>query len=202
MYLYSYSQTKFGQCSPVPTPVKPSAPKETWKSLGCYFDTGAPHGLLNKSSTPAETQMTVNDCQSSCKTSGFSLAGLRYGKSCYCDNTIKTVVSNDNLCNAPCTGNATQMCGGADVLSVYQFSVLQPQYNSVGCYVDAGTGKRVLRTFVNVFGGDAATSVTSCAKECDDRGFPYSGTEVGVECWCDTAIQSVAVLAPEGAAGW
>lgn len=192
----STTSTKVSSTSAAPTS------KETWKSLGCYFDTGTPHSLLNKTSSPAETQMTVNGCQNVCNLLGFQYAGLRYGKSCFCDNTIKTVPSNDLLCDAPCTGNSTQMCGGQDRISIYQHAILTTQWIPVGCYVDAGTGSRTLRTWAPLFGGDAAMTVTACQKECAFRGFSYSGAERSVECWCDSAIQSVAVFAPEGAAGW
>lgn len=208
VYKGEVASTTTTTVSPSTTSIKPSSTsplavsKETWKPLGCYFDTGTPHSLLNKTTTPAEAQMTVNGCQTSCSLVGFSYAGLRYGKSCFCDNTVKTVPSNDNLCNIPCTGNSTQTCGGNDRINIYQQVILTPQYISLGCYVDAGTGKRTLRTFVNVFGGDSSNTNTACQSTCAGRGLPYSGTERGVECWCDSAVQSVAIYAPEGDAGW
>lgn len=144
--------------------------------------------------------MTIEGCQSACKASKGSYAGLKAGKYCYCDTTTAAGGSLSLSCDTPCAGNPAQICGGTNSLSVYQY--FTAQYTSVGCYVDAGPGKRTLRTFVNVYGGDSSTSGSSCADTCDTLGLAYSGTERGVECWCDSAIQNVAVLAPEGSAGW
>lgn len=61
-------------------------------------------------------------CKDSCRELGYALAGVEYGEECFCGNTpplTSTIVDQDE-CDEPCTGDATQMCGGSWNMNVYQ----------------------------------------------------------------------------------
>ena len=50
----------------------------------------------------------------------FKYAGLEEGTACYCgDDYKKHKQAPEAECNVPCTGNASQKCGGNLRLSVY-----------------------------------------------------------------------------------
>ena len=93
-----------------------------WGYQGCGLD-----NYYNRALTGARTSqdsMTNEQCVKFCGDKGFSIAGSEYGKECYCANSIPTsaqpvpgVVGN---CDMPCAGDATQKCGGAGTMNIYQ----------------------------------------------------------------------------------
>jgi len=65
---------------------------------------------------------TVEGCKDSCRELGYAYAGVEFGEECFCGNTpplMSTIVGQEE-CNDPCTGDATQMCGGSWNMNVYQ----------------------------------------------------------------------------------
>ena len=65
---------------------------------------------------------SVERCNQLCIATGvdFKYFGLQAGHACFCGMTFGSQGSAPNaLCNAPCEGNKTQMCGGPDVNSVW-----------------------------------------------------------------------------------
>jgi len=69
-------------------------------------------------------EMTVENCIEGCKAQGYHVAGLRLGQQCWCDypgaheNPIGENLPN-SACSFPCTGNATEFCGGSYALLAY-----------------------------------------------------------------------------------
>ena len=70
--------------------------------------------------------MTIEGCTSSCLAAGYQLAGVEYGRECYCastgDNHGNYVGFEDAGCNRVCTGNNLEICGGEDRISVYSYT--------------------------------------------------------------------------------
>merc|ERR1712126_338635 len=65
---------------------------------------------------------TPEACKDSCRELGYAYAGVEYGEECFCGNTpplMSTIVGQEG-CDDPCTGDATQMCGGSWNMNVYQ----------------------------------------------------------------------------------
>eukprot|EP00057_Strongylocentrotus_purpuratus_P026022 XP_011680496.1 PREDICTED: WSC domain-containing protein 2 [Strongylocentrotus purpuratus] len=51
----------------------------------------------------------------------FLYAGLQFYSECYCGSNLESEkMNNDSLCNLECSGNKSQICGGAPYLSVYR----------------------------------------------------------------------------------
>jgi hypothetical protein len=93
---------------------QPKYPAGTF--LGCYNDPNNPFdldGYLVRSG-----QNTPQRCIQTCFDQGFAYAGVQYSQSCLCGNTYGKFGTADR-CNMPCTGDASQICGGYNANSVY-----------------------------------------------------------------------------------
>jgi Caspase domain/WSC domain len=84
--------------------------------LGCFKDQGKRdldgHNFYDRN-------MTTQLCISTCREKGFSHAGTQYGSYCFCGNKFGASGTADN-CNAKCTGNRDETCGGTWANSVYK----------------------------------------------------------------------------------
>ncbi len=70
--------------------------------------------------------MTVEGCGNFCLWGGYKFAGLEYFHECWCANAIdsnSTLAENPADCNAACTGNSNQVCGGGNRLSIYEWTL-------------------------------------------------------------------------------
>ena len=181
------------------TSVAPSAtPTIPLDYQGCFTD---PAG--NRALAPAELkddEMTIEKCATFCNP--YKFFGLEYGRECCkfqelgssimlfllsldCGNTqnAKSVSAPFSDCNVPCKGDASQICGAGQRISLYKTVGWNPPINPVidgyeyfGCYSEA-TPNRAL--------GDSSTqsdgmTVQMCATYC--KGSAFFGLEVGVEC--------------------
>lgn len=104
---------------------------EKWEYVGCFSDMVNGARVFSKASQNAYTStivpMSVNSCTTFCGGLGFSMAGLEDGNQCWCDNAMNTASgtgSPSGLCIQPCSGDPTQICGGAlgtmGFISVYK----------------------------------------------------------------------------------
>ena len=113
---------------------------------GCYTD-NVPQRVLSGKNT-ADAAMTLEKCAAFCSKSGYSWFGVEYSSECYCGTNLDTlsVPSRESTCDAKCSGDASQQCGGANLLNVYKNSALAaptPQnsvslngFNYKSCWTD------------------------------------------------------------------
>jgi iron transport multicopper oxidase len=85
-----------------------------FRYLGCYKDTN-PRNLPKQVTIPTGTNEN-NICQQTCFQNGYTFAGTEYKIECWCGN-VAPISSRYNLesamlCQFPCAGDPTQMCGG------------------------------------------------------------------------------------------
>jgi hypothetical protein len=99
----------------------------------------------------------------------------------------------------PCGGDATQICGGPNRLSLYGTSEEPPAFTPyphggegevtateyVGCYTE-GVGVRALSGASAV--SASAMTVDGCANFCLNSGFLWFGLEYTAECYCGDAL--------------
>lgn len=67
--------------------------------------------------------MSIEECSNYCLSAlGYSLFGVEYGGERYCGDELQSgsVLVDDEDCNMACPGNAAEMCGAGNRLSVYQ----------------------------------------------------------------------------------
>nr|XP_018261580.1 uncharacterized protein I303_06018 [Kwoniella dejecticola CBS 10117]OBR83738.1 hypothetical protein I303_06018 [Kwoniella dejecticola CBS 10117] len=89
---------------------------------GCYVDQASPR-LMSGANTES-TSMTPSTCQTFCSGKGYSLAGVAYGKQCWCSNSVDSSKkqSSETGCSYACTGNSALKCGGMWYINVYSSS--------------------------------------------------------------------------------
>ncbi|WVW85518.1 hypothetical protein I302_107556 [Kwoniella bestiolae CBS 10118] len=89
---------------------------------GCYQDSSSSR-LMNSASTESSS-MTPSVCQTFCSSKGYSLAGVSYGKQCFCGNSVDQTKkqSSESGCSYACTGDKNQKCGGFWYLNIYSSS--------------------------------------------------------------------------------
>ncbi|CAG8979221.1 hypothetical protein HYALB_00011278 [Hymenoscyphus albidus] len=92
---------------------------------GCALDTPGQARTLQGASLE-RGDMTIDSCIDFCVQQGFDLAGVEYGKQCFCGhpgdvaNDRKPVPGLLRDCSQPCSGNPSQVCGNFGLLSLYQ----------------------------------------------------------------------------------
>ncbi|WWC90941.1 uncharacterized protein L201_005879 [Kwoniella dendrophila CBS 6074] len=90
-----------------------------WSKQGCIQEVG---GRALNGASLATNDMTLEKCTSFCADKGFAFAGLEYSSECYCGNSLvngATLGAFSTQCNMPCSGNAKQICGGPNGISLY-----------------------------------------------------------------------------------
>jgi hypothetical protein len=108
--------------------IPPSPPTPEWYSLGCYTDSTAARTLkYNVQVSGGPSGLTHETCQASCFAEGHTLSGTEYSGECWCDDELENtgaLASDGNaMCNMACNGDATQMCGGPDRLTLFKYGI-------------------------------------------------------------------------------
>ncbi len=104
---------------PVASPSAPapaSAAAAAAGYLGCFKDQGK-RDLDGH--TFYDGKMTAQLCISACRAKGFSYAATQYAGHCFCGNKYGAAGPATN-CDAKCTGNRDEICGGTWANSVYK----------------------------------------------------------------------------------
>ncbi|KAI0367419.1 WSC-domain-containing protein [Pilatotrama ljubarskyi] len=95
-----------------------------WASAGCVSDNSA-RALTGYSF--ASNSMTVATCVSTCASKGFSMAGVEYGRECYCGSSLQNGVGksiSSSSCNMACSADSSSTCGGNWALSLFKYNNL------------------------------------------------------------------------------
>jgi hypothetical protein len=126
--------------------------------LGCFVDPySSPVGVirvLQHVVSTGDANLTRENCIARCCTAGFgvgSLAGVRGGDECYCDNALGpySIPQDTGACNMTCSGNHTEDCGGEQRIAVLGISacpgtrssaLVQPQWVVDGGATSSGGG--------------------------------------------------------------
>ncbi|CZR63536.1 uncharacterized protein PAC_13433 [Phialocephala subalpina] len=119
--LYSSSTP---QAAPVPS-IKKTGFNESWVYQGCFTDIDGNRDV-GASGVEIEslTSMTAEYCLGQCYALGYDAGGTEYSKQCFCGESTVFAASgatllSDSSCNMVCTGNLTELCGGAGAIAYY-----------------------------------------------------------------------------------
>ncbi len=100
----------------------PHAPVTAYQDEGCWTETSGLRALSDATGF-SPSAMTIEECGDYCLNNGWLWFGLEYSSECYCGAALNVnstnVVATD--CSMPCSGDALQVCGGPNRLSVYQW---------------------------------------------------------------------------------
>ncbi|KAH9173154.1 WSC domain-containing protein [Lactarius sanguifluus] len=189
-----------------------------WNGLGCYNDSVNARALQVRVDAG---QTTVKSCVAACQAQGFSLAGVEFGRECWCGSQLqhgsKFFSNSDGIqdgrlrqtpnapfCNMACQGNSSEICGGPALLNLYNFTGTYPigasvvttagGWTSEGCYSDS-VSSRTLERRVDV----GSVTVESCVAACQSQSFTIAALEYAQECWCGNEIKSPGVAISQSA---
>lgn len=70
---------------------------------------------------PMTNKMTVQFCLDTCASSGYPLAGLEYGRDCWCGNQMPSDIPISANCNMGCSGDGSQY---VPLLSLSRFYIV------------------------------------------------------------------------------
>jgi hypothetical protein len=91
---------------------------------GCQTEGTGVRALASK--TLVDDDMSLDVCAAFCE--GFAYFGTEYGVECYCGDEFGegSIVAPGSQCNMACGGDATQLCGAGNRLSVYELTPTTP----------------------------------------------------------------------------
>ncbi|KAI0398059.1 heme peroxidase [Xylariaceae sp. FL0594] len=114
-----YSNTTAGPSQP------PAVGNYSW--YGCQTEASGVRALAAKSLVDAF--MTLDVCAAFCGgEGGYKFFGTEYGDECYCGSAFGngSVAATTGDCDMACSGDAKQLCGAGNRLSVYELMSLTP----------------------------------------------------------------------------
>ncbi|KAK2837270.1 hypothetical protein Q5P01_014482 [Channa striata] len=107
------------------------------KYIGCYVDNTQKRALRGVSFFDYK-KMTVFRCQDNCAERGYMYAGLEFGAECYCGHKIQAPNASESQCNMECKGEKSNLCGGANRLSIYRLELSQESARRYGSAIFKG----------------------------------------------------------------
>jgi hypothetical protein len=100
----------------------------------------------------------------------------------------------ESICNAPCTGNSSLVCGSSAGGSVFKtaegghsttIAISANASGYAGCYSEGSTRTLPFKSYAS-----NTNTPLVCASSCKSRGYALSGTENGNECWCAQTLNA------------
>lgn len=163
-----------------------------WTYTSCYADSVTARILpVTAQIQGVMAKVSIETCTATCQSLGYKLAGLEFASECYCGDTLRTKSKTSSGCDMPCRGNAGQICGGSNRLSLYTYT----GWSAVGCYTDTVT-RRTLGTRPAL--SYNTMTIEICQNACAKAGFTLAGLEYGGECYCDNAYHNGGVPVKDG----
>ncbi|EPS35670.1 hypothetical protein H072_10940 [Dactylellina haptotyla CBS 200.50] len=181
-------------------PACPKTQHSGWSYKACYND---PSGTtLAWDTLLPSAEITWDACIDACKGSNFRYAGMRGAagqKQCLCGSNIAgTPAPSEASCNINCD-NGGNNCGGNGFIGVWKdptFPDYDPVtavsgYKYIGCFKDDTLlhGTRELRRLMQIFMGNV-NNPQECMQHCANNGYPYSGVEYGIQCFCGGKLRT------------
>jgi hypothetical protein len=162
-----------------------------WTALGCYNDTVGDRTLSTEIYSIPGANMTVELCLAACQAASFTLAGLEYAGECYCDNKLENYggpASDGSVgCDMACNGNAAEICGGPNRLSMYSRSS-----------ASTSTTTSSVSSVSSSISGISSTTSTSTSSTAVATSLPTGWNYKG--CWIDEAYGRIlSAQAPDSA---
>jgi hypothetical protein len=103
---------------------------------GCFMDPPPPSAkgvtskrLLAGYSFTSSTGMTQEGCVNTCAEKGFAVAGVEYGRECYCADGLGVADGGDvgrvgdEQCNMLCSGDGGEYCGAGNRIGVWELGL-------------------------------------------------------------------------------
>lgn len=171
------------------TPPTPPGGMGGYKYLGCYADLVEGLRALWEDGDVTQT-MTVEACKALCIDDlGYRYFGVEWGVECYCGNRRDetSMLVEDYQCGMPCAGDANQICGDDQRLSLYGPHDT-PRYVYLGCQTNLDPNSPALGS-EELFVSPHMTN-QMCSGVCDRPDtYDFFGTKSGDTCRCGHYVQ-------------
>jgi hypothetical protein len=161
-------------------------------------------------STPRNNTAPFHYCLMSCKMSCYSMdmfhtsailerVDTKSSTFYSCGASVNGAQIPESSCNYPCTGNSSEVCGGTDILSVYQDPTFPSvsdstiaDYKALGCYSEGTNGRALVWQQDQI----STTNITveECLFACKDGGYPFAGVEYATQCFCGVVLGTFLAL--------
>lgn len=107
--------------APAVTGYPHNPPVTAYSYVGCYSEVDR---TLPSKRGWSPTSMTIGSCGNFCRDSGYLVFGLEYSQECWCASAIHQNSTQllDGACDFACSGASTEVCGGSNKLSIYQWA--------------------------------------------------------------------------------
>ncbi|OWZ54809.1 glucan endo-1,3-alpha-glucosidase agn1 [Cryptococcus neoformans c45] len=122
--LARYYGTAHGLSKPPSLPTKrDTSLPDGWSTFGCVaesYDERLLQGFAFSSSS-----LTPLLCVTQCTKLGYTMAGTEYGDECYCGDNFNGNgggMAPSSICNMPCEGDTSEMCGNSWYLNLYMYN--------------------------------------------------------------------------------
>lgn len=107
--------------TPTSTTKDPGPSPTSWEDKGCYAERADKNILDKLMSGDGDDALTIPKCKDLCYRERSRFAGLKNGNQCWCSNyVIGDHAKNQADCNLPCTGDKATICGGKDLINVFE----------------------------------------------------------------------------------
>ena len=173
---------------------------KNWSYQGCYTEGTNARALA--SNAVVASNMSAEYC-ASIAAGNYLYFGVEFGSECYMGNAFSAgaVVSTVNSdCATTCSGNSTEICGGASRLTVYKANAaIAPVMPSVVAgnkefkYYNCVNELSNARALGNLLQASDDMTIEKCLGLA--TGTKYAGVEYGRECWADSTLNSAATNA-------
>ncbi len=182
------------------------SPIGNYRFAGCY--TESPTGRILPGNATSGDDMTAEKCAVFCQ--GWSFFGTEYSRECYCGDNVDREAQPVPLtqCAMPCAGNASEVCGDANRVSLYHDNTIagptDPPVTDngssgfLGCFTEVGRAGGEGRTLTGASFSSYNMSLDACESFCVNEGlqttqntpYKYWGVEYGRECYCSDNLAS------------
>lgn len=145
-----------------------------WSYLGCAKDAGASRALTGPRT--GDLNMTIENCHAYCTDKKYPIAGLKYGRECWCGNSVSSTnpiqppASCAEIAQMICAGNSAEYCGAPNLITLWNNTAFAPTQGppttktatgtSATGTVATGTGATITIATSTVTTGTIATSTS------------------------------------------
>jgi cell wall integrity and stress response component len=141
----------------IPTPTASPTGLRALTALGCY---STPEPMIDHGPW---TFQSKGNCQPICWLLEMPVMGLVNGTNCWCGALVppEETKVDDNLCNTPCAGIDSEMCGGNNLWTVYNTGFSRNQLNNLPFASLSGTAGSPAKTSSSSTGPSVVTFTAS-----------------------------------------
>ena len=108
----------------------PGTTRNNWSYMGCAKDAGGSRALSG--ARYGDLKMTIDSCHVYCARQGHPIAGLEYGRECWCGkslaptNPIQSPSACASIAQMVCAGNSTEYCGAPNLITLWNNTAFVP----------------------------------------------------------------------------